>query len=161
MRLHHLLPPLAVATALALPAHAQQVSVVLGPELAGKADELGRRDVEDQSATLSRIVGETLTQRNALAGARLQLVLTDLKPNRPTLEQTRRKPGLDPIRSVSIGGASIEGEAVLADGRREPIRFDYYSTSLVDVVGFTTWYDAERAYRLLADRLADGRFTTR
>lgn len=161
MRLSALLLPLAAVAALAAPAKAQEVSVVLGPDLIAEAEDLGRRELDDQAGELARIVRQTLTRRNALSGAEIRLVLSDVKPNRPTMEQTRRRPGLDPIRSVSIGGATIEGEALLADGRREPIRFDYYTTSLADVTGFTTWRDAERAYRFLADNLAEGRFSTR
>ena len=39
-------------------------------------------------------------------GARIELTITDLKPNRPTMQQTAAKPGLDPLRSISIGGAA-------------------------------------------------------
>lgn len=149
---------LSAGPALAEPA---VVTVTLGPELQQKAESLGARDLASQADHLVRAVTRTLDRRDALDGARIELVLTDLKPNRPTLEQIMRRPGLDPIRSISIGGAAIEGRITTADGTVIPVRYDWYSTSLADVVGFSTWSDAERAYRRLATNLAEGRYVVR
>jgi hypothetical protein len=137
------------------------VSVTFGPELQQKASALGERELAQQADHLARAVTRTLTQRGALDGARIDLVLTDLKPNRPTVEQVSRRPGLDPIRSISIGGAAIEGRITTADGQVIPVSYDWYTTSLADVRGFSTWSDAERAYRRLASNLAEGRYVVR
>ena len=96
-----------------------------------------------------------------LDGARIELVLTDLRPNRPTFQQMADRPGLDGFRSQSIGGAAIEGQITTADGRTLPVRYDWFSSSLADVHGIDTWSDADRAYRRLAVNLADGRYVTR
>ena len=80
---------------------------------------------------------------------------------RPTWQQAADKPGLSIMDSISIGGATIEGEIITADGQRLPIRSSRYSNSIVEVWGYTTWQDADRAYSRLAANLASGRLVTR
>lgn len=160
MRKLALIAPLVSALALAGTAAADpaRVTVTLGPDLQEKVQELGERDVRQQADRLAEVVERTLERRGALDGATVELVLTDLKPNRPTFEQISQRPGLDPIRSLSIGGAAFEGQVTTADGAVSPIRYDWFSTSLYDVRGFTTWQDADRAYQRLAVNLSEGRF---
>lgn len=156
--------PLGAVLALAAtPALAEPptINVTLGSELQAKVDELGDRDVSEQATRLVGVVQSTLIRRGALDGATIDLVLTDLKPNRPTFQQLIDRPGLDGIRSVSIGGATIEGTITTADGQVQPVKYDWYSSNLADVRGFGTWQDADRAYRRLAVNLADGRYVTR
>ena len=157
------LAPLAATLAIAGAARAQPaaVSVSLGPDLQEKAAELGQRDVQRQVDRLTVTVRDALTRAEVLQGARIELVLTDLKPNRPTFEQLGRRPGLDGHRSVSIGGAAIEGEVITADGQRLPVRYEWYSPTLADVYGYATWQDAERAFDRLAANLVAGRLVTR
>ncbi len=151
---------LAVAAGPALAGPAS-VHVAIGPDLQEKADELGQRDVREQADRLAEVVRRALAREGRLDGARIDLVLTDLKPNHPTFEQLAQRPGLDGHRSLSIGGAAIEGSVTTADGEVLPVRYDWYSTSLAEVRGHTTWQDADRAYERLARRLADGRYVSR
>ena len=151
---------LAVAAGPAL-ADPASVSVTLGPDLQDKARDLGERDVREQADRLAEVVRRALADSGDLDGARIDLVLTDLKPNRPTFEQMADRPGLDPHRSISIGGAAIEGRITTADGRVLPVKYDWFSQSLAEVRGFSTWQDADRAYERLASRLADGRYVSR
>ena len=137
------------------------VNVTLGPDLQDKVEELGERDVRRQADRLAEIVSRALSRTAALDGARIDLVLTDLKPNRPTFEQMAQRPGLDGHHSLSIGGAAIEGSITTADGQVTPVRYDWYSSSLAEVRGYTTWQDADRAYERLASRLAEGRYVSR
>jgi hypothetical protein len=155
--------PLAATLAVAGAALAQPtaVNVTVGPDLQRKADELGQREVLQQVDRLADVVTRALADDADLHGATVDLVLTDLKPNRPTMEQLMQRPGLDGIRSVSIGGAAVEGRIVMADGSVRPIRYDWYTNTLADVRGFTTWQDADRAYHRLARNLAEGRYETR
>ncbi len=156
--------PLGAVVALAAsPALAQAptINVALGSDLQTKVEELGERDVSEQTTRLMEVVQSTLARRGALDGATINLVLTDLKPNRPTFQQLTDRPGLDGIRSVSIGGATIEGTITTADGRVQPVKYDWYSSNIAEVRGFGTWQDADRAYRRLAANLADGRYVTR
>lgn len=137
------------------------INVTLGPDLQEKAEELGQRDVREQADRLAELVRRALAGDGRLDGARIDLVLTDLRPNRPTFEQLARRPGLDGHRSVSIGGAAMEGRITTADGQVLPVRYDWFSNSLAEVRGYTTWQDADRAFRRLASRLADGRYVSR
>ena len=158
------LAPLAAVLAFSAgPATAEPalISVSLSPELQEKADELGAREVQEQADRLAELVGRALAREGELDGARIELVLTDLKPNRPTFQQMADRPGLDGHLSRSIGGAAIQGQITTADGRTLPVRYDWYSSNLGDVRGLNTWGDADRAYRRLAVNLADGRYVSR
>ena len=151
---------LAVAAGPAL-ADPASVNVTIGPDLQEKAEELGERDVRQQADRLAEVVRRALAREGRLEGARIDLVLTDLRPNRPTFEQLAHQPGLDAHRSISIGGAAIEGSVTTADGEVRPVRYDWYSNTIAEVRGYTTWQDADRAYQRLASRLADGRYVSR
>jgi len=153
----------AMAVAAASPALAQAptVNVTVGGELQQDAAKIGARDVNDQATRLARVVQTELERRGALDGARIDLVLTELKPNRPTMQQMVDRPGLDGIRSISIGGATVEGQITLADGQVQPVRYDWYSNNLQDVRGYATWQDAETAYQRLATNLVRGRYVSR
>jgi len=157
------LAPLAATLAIVGAAQAQPaaVSVSIGPDLQEKAAELGERDVQREADQLAVTVRDALGEAGVLQGARIELVLTDLRPNRPTFEQMVSRPGLDGHRSVSIGGAAIEGEVITADGQRLPVRYDWYSRDLSEARGLTTWHDAERAFDRLAANLVAGRLVTR
>lgn len=163
MRKRLFLAPLALTAALAGPASAQapQVSVTIGGDLTEQVEDLGERDVNQQIERLQTVVERRLARDNALEGARINLVLTDLRPNRPTWRQAANKPGLSIMDSISIGGAAIEGEVITADGRHLPVRYSRFSSTLADVRGFTTWQDADRAYGRLADNLVSGRLVSR
>lgn len=142
-------------------AQPEAVNVTIAPEFASDAQKLGQREVDEQVSDIIRTVERTLTRQDALTGAKIDLVLKDLKPNRPTMQQLSDRPGLDAMRSLSIGGASFEGTVTLADGTVQPVKYSYYSPNIRDAVGATTWYDAGRAYSRLATNLANGRFVTR
>ena len=163
MRTRAFIVPLTAALALAGAASAQpsSVNVTISPDFEQEAAKLGQRDVEQQVARLASTVERTLAARNALDGAVINLTITDLKPNRPTMQQAADKPGLDPIRSMSLGGASIEGTVTTPSGEVQPVKYTYYSTSIYDVIGLDTWSDAEGAYQGLARNLANGRFVSR
>jgi len=163
MRRFAFLAPLAATLALAGAAAAQPSAVIVtvSPDFAKTAEELGQRDVQQQVDDLTATVTRVLTERHALDGARIELTITDLKPNRPTMQQTIAKPSLDPIRSISLGGAAIEGTVTTASGEVHPVKYERYSTTLSDVRGFSTWQDASTAYSRLARNLAEGRYVTR
>lgn len=160
MRKLAFLAPLGLTLAMAVPALADPaaVNVTIGADVRRDAAELGRDEVDRQTERLAQVVTRELSHRGALDGATLNLVVTSLKPNRPTFEQMARRPGLDGHRSLSTGGASIEGEIITADGERIPVSYDWFSYSIAEVQGFTTWQDADRAYARFADNLAEGRY---
>lgn len=163
MRPFAFLTPLALAAALAAPALAQtpRVNVTVGGDLTEAAEDLGQRDVDRQLERLQGVVERRLARSGGLEGAQINLVVTDLKPNRPTFQQAADRPGLSVIDSISIGGVAVEGEVITADGQRLPVRYARYSSSIEDVQGYTTWQEAERAYDRLAENLASGRLVPR
>lgn len=163
MRRLAFLAPLALIVGLSAPAMAEEprVTVTVGGDLIEQVEDLGQRDVDLQLERLQTVVTRELAARGVLADAQVNLVLTDLKPNRPTFQQAADRPGLSVIDSLSIGGATIEGEVVTADGRRLPVHYARYSTSIADVRGFGTWQDADRAFNRLAANLASGRLVVR
>ena len=163
MRSFAFLAPLALVAALAAPAFAQapQVTVTVGGDLTEEVETLGQRDVDRQLERLQTVVERRLAREGALEGARINLVVTVLKPNRPTMQQATDTPGLSIMDSISIGGATIEGEVITADGQRLPVRYSRFSSSLAEVDGYTTWQDAGRAYDRLASNLVSGRLISR
>ena len=163
MRRFAFLAPLTAAMALAGAVAAQPSAVVVtvSPDFAKTAAELGEREVQQQADDLARTVERVLTEQQALDGARIELVITDLKPNRPTIQQATDKPGLDMMRSISIGGAAIEGTITTASGEVQPVKYERYSNNLADVRGYSTWQDASTAFNRLARNLAEGRYVVR
>jgi hypothetical protein len=155
MRIYSTLTAGALALALTTTAGAQtgQVSVTIGPELQAKASEkYGVREVERLADSLRRDVERALAKRG---GGRAELVLVDAKPNRPTFKQMSDKPGLS-FQSFGIGGATIEGRIVTADGRETPFTYRWYESDIRNVMPTSTWGDAERAFDRAARRIARG-----
>lgn len=98
------------------------VNVTVGPELQKTFDKTyGVREATRLTASLQKSVERSLADSVAYDGARIELVLTDVKPNRPTFKQLTDTPGLS-MESFGIGGASVEGKIVAADGSVTPRR---------------------------------------
>lgn len=149
-----LLAAAVLATATAAAAAPASVTVSIGPELQAKAQKTyGVRDVERLAAELQKTVARELTRTGAYDGARIQLELTDAMPNRPTMKQMGDRVGLS-FESLSIGGADINGQAVLPDGALKPISYRWYETDIRNARGTSTWHDAEWTFDRFARHLA-------
>jgi hypothetical protein len=145
---------LAAAPAFATPA---TVSVVVGPQLQEQAVKtLGVREVDDLAKDLQKTVATRLAKTGAYDGARIELVLVDAKPNHPTFKQLSDTPGLS-LRSVSVGGARIEGRAVAADGTVTPLSYSYTEPDIRWVRGLATWSNAEQTFDQFASELGRGK----
>ena len=132
------------------------VEVRIGPELKAKAArDLGERDVQRLAATLKADVQRELERTGVLAGGRLELVLTDVRPSRPTLRQMSLRPGLS-LESIAIGGATLEGQAISVTGDVTPIHFRWYADDLEDASRKATWTDAYAAFHRFAYRFGRG-----
>jgi hypothetical protein len=132
------------------------VTVTIGPELQEKTDTYGAREVAYLGEKLRASVERSLGRTGALEDARVELVLLDAKPNRPTFEQLRDTPGLS-MQSFGVGGAEIGGRIVTADGAVQPIAYRWYESDIRQAVGLTTWSDAISAFHRVAAQLAKGR----
>lgn len=149
-------------TALATPALAApvvaEVKVSIGPDLAKKADTIGTREFDLLSTDLQRSVERKLRPRPG--GGTLSLVIEDATPNRPTMQQLSKTPGLS-MSSFGIGGARISGVYVDPTGNHTPIDYSWYETDIRQARHGGTWNDAELAFDKLAARLAKDQFGPR
>ena len=121
---------------------------------------------EELSDTLGEREGETLTEeiiedldrafdKAGVAPARVDVVILNAKPNRPTFQQLSDRPGLDALRSISLGGMELEGIAYDADGNvLAKQEYGWFENDIRDVIGSGTWTDANRASRRFAKKFA-------
>ena len=146
------------ATAATAPAIAAEpeVTVTYGPGMAKKIEEYGARDVDRLAEDLRVSVLKEAANSPALDGARIALVLEDVLPNRPTMQQMSDKPGLS-YESFGIGGASISGTVTTADGASRPVRYRWYESDIRWAWPAGTWRDAEQTFDRFARSLARGR----
>jgi hypothetical protein len=132
------------------------IHVAVGPELQAKAERVyGVREVRDLAEQLRRLVARRLANSDAYDNARIELVLTDAVPNRPTFKQLSDVPGLS-SDSFGVGGAAIEGRIVAPDGQARPLAYRYYETDIRYARHVGTWSDAQWALQQFADKLARG-----
>jgi hypothetical protein len=88
MRITALVAAALLSSTTAAVAAPASVTVTVGPELQKKAVETyGVRDVDHLATELRTDVERELTRTGAFGGARIELVLVDAKPNRPTFKQ--------------------------------------------------------------------------
>lgn len=143
-----------LASATAALAAPPAVSVAIGPELQAKAEKTyGVRDVQRLADDLRAEVERTLAKSGAHQDARIELVLADAKPNRPTFKQLGDTPGLS-MESFGVGGAAIEGRIVAADGAVTPVGYSWYETDIRNAYGDWIWSDAEISFDRFASKLA-------
>jgi len=132
------------------------VDVTVGPSLQAKAEKTyGVREVRDLADDLRRDVERRLAKTGAYDGARIELVLTDAVPNRPTFKQLADVPGLS-LQSLGVGGARIEGRIVTADGRVTPVAYRYYESDIRYARHQSTWSDAQWTFDRFAHQLGRG-----
>lgn len=158
--------PAALLAVAAVPASAQAISDVtvrLSPELQKKAAEenFGDRDLARLTADLERRTEAALRRSGRLSadGGRLDVVVEDLEPTRPTFEQMGAKPGLS-YDSVYTGRVRVGGEYVAPDGAKKPLDYDYEGDIRWSAYG-TTWSDAERGIDRFADKVGRGDLPTK
>jgi hypothetical protein len=166
MRLDRLFFALIASVTLGAAGHAAPVTldeVLIGEDLAEKADEYGQRDIDRLADELTEAVAERLTREGHGVGEdgdiRIALTLEDAWPNRPTREQLSDRPGLS-MQSISLGGASVSAVLFDASGAQiGEIEYRWRTHHISDSAGRTTWTDAERTFdrfaRNLAEALAD------
>jgi hypothetical protein len=142
----------AAATAPAMAAE-PEVTVSYGPDMGKKIEEYGARDVDRLAEDLRRSVLKEAARSPRLDGARIALVLEDVIPNRPTMQQMSDKPGLS-YESFGIGGASISGTVTTADGASRPVSYRWYESDIRWTWATSTWNDAQQTFARFARSLA-------
>ena len=145
---------LSAPVALAAPA---AISISVGPELQKKFDkDYGVREQALLTDDLRTSVEKQLARTGAHDGGRIELTITDVKPNRPTFKQLGDTPGLSML-SFGVGGAAIEGRIVAADGTETPVAYRWYESDISEAHGNWVWTDATQTFDRFARRLAKGR----
>jgi hypothetical protein len=138
----------------ALPAAAAEITVTIGPKLQAKAGDYGQRDLDLLAKELRADLERALAAKGQTRG-RLDVVITDATPNRPTFAQMGRNPSLS-MRSVGVGGASIKGVEHGPGGERS-WSYSFWETDIRNERGSATWSDAEQAFDTFARNYANGR----
>jgi hypothetical protein len=153
----------AIVLATAQSASAQSVApeqISFSPEFqTALEEEYGTREGEILRESVARAINDALTRRGAstAGGPTIEVSIVAAEPNRPTMQQLSDRPGLDPIRSISIGGAELKAVIRGADGgvlsEVEHRRFNYSIQELNGAA--STWTEAHRAIRRFAEKVAD------
>jgi hypothetical protein len=146
-----------LALAAAAPsASALTVEAKISPEFQKKLDDdYGNREAKILTDALVAKI-ESQFARHGVKAERVVVTIQDAKPNRPTFQQVSDKPGLDPIRSISIGGADLVGIAYDASGNEiGRLDYDWYETDITNTIPSTTWSDARWTFDRFARRFAD------
>ncbi len=163
MRLVHALCGLA-AFAFAHSAAAAPVSlapIAFSAEFQVELDEeFGPREGEYLTTAVVNTVSRALAREGATLTAAAPIVIEisilNADPNRPTMQQVAARPGLDFMRSYSIGGAELHA-VLLRDGQVlgevSHRRYDHSIDELLGPPG--TWSSARRAIQQFANKVAD------
>jgi hypothetical protein len=161
MRLPAFLTTTAIAAGLALsaqaaPAAISAINIDIGPELAAAGDKVDARDLEFLKAELRESLERELGRSGGLTadGAVLNLVIEDATPNRPTMRQMTRTPGLS-YESRGIGGATLSGTLVTPQGA-VPVSYRWYESDFRNTFAAGTWSDAETSFDRFARKVARG-----
>ena len=143
-------------TVMAQPAPGADVNVAIGPALQAKVKDFGPKEIEYISKDLHDAVAHSVSRSRTERPVRVDLVIEDATPNRPTFDQLGRTIGLS-YRSIGLGGARVSGVATYADGTQRPFQEQFYETDLRDDRGADTWYDANRAFDQVAYDIGRGK----
>ncbi len=120
-------------------------------------DRLGERE----GPVLQSMVADNLGRELKAAGAtvddsaalRIEVSIDDAVPSHPTRRQLELNPSLDPIRSVSLGGARLQAVLRGADGKEiDHVDYDYRPVSLEQVSpSGDAWGDARVTIQRFSD----------
>ena len=99
---------------------------------------------------------ERALSRAGVDAERIEVVIEDARPNRPTRAQASARPGLDQFRSFGTGGMELTGKVYHLDGETaSDVELRYYQTDITQSQHVSTWWDANRASSRFANRVVD------
>lgn len=108
---------------------------------------------ERERGAIRDLLERNLTRELGNQAARVDVVINDVVPNRPTFKQLGDQPGLS-FQSFGIGGADVSGKAYDAAGNLlGEVSYDWYGDILWADTAWT-WTDADRALYQFSRRLA-------
>ena len=134
-------------------AQAGEVNITFSEKFAETLqDKLGEREGTYLIKQLTRDIEQEFGDELATMGD-INIKIIDAKANRPTMKEMGDKPGLS-MRSIAVGGASLEGEVLGEDGEViASTNYKYYETDIRYAKGSATWSDAKRSFNRFADKL--------
>jgi hypothetical protein len=108
---------------------------------------------ERERGVVQDLVTRNLTRALGNQAARVDVVINNVVPNRPTFKQLGDRPGLS-FQSFGIGGADVTGKAYDAAGNLVgEVTYDWYGDIHFADTSWT-WTDADRALYQFSRRLA-------
>ncbi len=121
------------------------------------SEKLEKEFKENYGLREKKSIEETIRQELADElgpnAVRADIVVIDVKPNRPTFEQLGNRPGLS-MQSFSIGGAELSGRTYDKFGNViSAVNYEYTSPTIIDARLMHTWQDADYAIYRFARRL--------
>ncbi len=162
------------------PASAVQVNVIIGDELAYRADHLspklrdrassrslnngfagkgfyGQKDLDKLASRLKRRM-ETRLEKSGIevsdqATTVLNLVITNAEPNQPTFNQLSKNVSLS-SQSYGLGGAAFEGTITIDGVQSGTISYAWFDTNIRFAARAGIWTDANRAIDKFARKTA-------
>ncbi len=122
-------------------------------------EEYGQREWDRLSAKLQSRIDIAFEDRglsDVHYDVHYKVVIVDATPNHPTWKQASDTPGLDMFRSVSLGGAVIEGTSFDANGNElAKERYSRKDHDLQFARTGSTWSGATRAMTSFSKKFAD------
>ena len=117
--------------------------------------ELGEREGDVLSSEIIEDLNRAF-ERVGVSPTKVNITIINAKPNRPTFEQLADRPGLDALRSISLGGMKLQATAVDgAGGVLTELEYGWFETDIRQSVGKATWSDAKRASHRFARKFAE------
>ncbi len=117
-------------------------------------DEYGEREGEYLARTLRKDIEQALASRGVDA-SRIEVIINEAKPNKPTFEQLGDTPSLDYYRSISLGGMDVSARAFDAAGELiAATDYEWFEYDIRRTFNAGTWWDAQRASDRFSRRLA-------
>ena len=154
---------LLLALTVALPLSAATVMLAPATVAAPLQAKLHDRYGAEEAAVLQSVVAEHLNRAFKAAGVstdaaaplHIEVSIEDAEPTHPTRHQVDLNPSLDPVSSVSRGGAHLRALLRGADGKEvDHVDYDYYAATIELVSpSHDAWADARIAIERFSDQV--------
>ena len=136
------------------------ITVTFAPPVETKLrEQFGSKEADVLRQDVIERVGESLLKASlanpGLGALTAEVQFTDLASTHPTREQSFEQPGLDPLRSKSVGGAALHGTVHDANGKEvASLTMKRFAPDLTTIsASGDAWADARITIRMFASKL--------
>lgn len=149
---------LASATAWAAEVHIAPVKLSAKFEKTLNA-KYGEREAKKLKSYLERSLLRSLREqgheisRDRFADVTVVSIIVNAKPNKPTMKEMGRRPGLSYHHSFGLGGAEVVLK-IKRGGQTHIVDYDWYESDIHMARYASTWSDAKTAFRRASQKLA-------